>query len=244
MSDAPTLTKTLLNGVKLNCPSCGAGEIFASYLKRRDACPHCGESFVGLDADDGPAWLTIGIAAHIVVPLLIFLERREWLGYYAEFLVVALATIANFFASYLKRRDACPHCGESFVGLDADDGPAWLTVGIAVHIVVPLLIFLERREWLGYYAEFLVVALTTVAIVLLVLPRSKGFWISILWWNSKRRELIASRVRALGLVLRAAHHPSLLRATDKRTRSLGDSPHSGGRGARAQWRMTLAFAAR
>ena len=66
MSDAPTLTKTLLNGVKLNCPSCGAGEIFASYLKRRDACPHCGESFVGLDADDGPAWLTIGIAAHIV----------------------------------------------------------------------------------------------------------------------------------------------------------------------------------
>jgi uncharacterized protein (DUF983 family) len=119
MSDAPTLTKTLLNGVKLNCPSCGAGEIFASYLKRRDACPHCGESFVGLDADDGPAWLTIGIAAHIVVPLLIFLERREWLGYYAEFIVVALAT---------------------------------------------------------------------VAIVLLVLPRSKGFWISILWWNSKPRD--------------------------------------------------------
>jgi len=117
--DAPTLTETLLNGVKLNCPSCGAGEIFASYLKRRDACPHCGESFVGLDADDGPAWLTIGIAAHIVVPLLIFLERREWLGYYAEFLVVMVAT---------------------------------------------------------------------VAIVLLVLPRSKGFWISILWWNSKPRD--------------------------------------------------------
>ena len=63
MSDAPTLTRTLLNGVRLNCPSCGAGGIFASYLKRRDACPHCGESFVGLDADDGPAWLTIGIAA-------------------------------------------------------------------------------------------------------------------------------------------------------------------------------------
>ena len=100
MSDAPTLTKTLLNGVRLNCPSCGAGEIFASYLKRRDACPHCGESFVGLDADDGPAWLTIGIAAHIVVPLLIFLERREWLGYYAEFLVVALATVANLTALY------------------------------------------------------------------------------------------------------------------------------------------------
>jgi uncharacterized protein (DUF983 family) len=118
MTDAPTLKKTLLNGVRLNCPRCGAGEIFAGYLKRRDACPHCGESFVGLDADDGPAWLTIGIAAHIVVPLLIFLERREWLGYYAEFLVVVLAT---------------------------------------------------------------------VAIVLLVLPRSKGFWISILWWNSKQR---------------------------------------------------------
>ena len=119
MTDAPTLTKTLLNGVKLNCPSCGAGGLFSSYLKRRDACLNCGESFVGLDADDGPAWLTIGIAAHVVVPLLIFLERREWLGYYAEFLVVALAT---------------------------------------------------------------------GGIVLLVLPRSKGLFISALWWTSRKRD--------------------------------------------------------
>ncbi len=118
MTDASNLKKTLLNGLKLRCPSCGAGALFSRYLKRRDACPNCGENFVGLDADDGPAWLTIVIAAHIVVPLLIFLEEGQWLGYYAEFLVVVLATIG---------------------------------------------------------------------IVLALLPHSKGLFISILWWNARQR---------------------------------------------------------
>jgi uncharacterized protein (DUF983 family) len=93
MTDSLTLTKTLLKGLKLNCPSCGAGRLFSSYLKRRDVCPHCGESFVGLDADDGPAWLTIVIAAHVAVPLLMLMEDHEWLGDYGQFFVVVLVMI-------------------------------------------------------------------------------------------------------------------------------------------------------
>lgn len=93
--DAPSLKISLLRGLLLKCPKCGVGGVFRSYLKREDACPHCRESFEGIEADDGPAWLTIGVAAHIVVPLLILLETKEWLSYGAEMAVLLLVTIAS-----------------------------------------------------------------------------------------------------------------------------------------------------
>jgi uncharacterized protein (DUF983 family) len=88
-----TATQTLLRGLSRKCPKCGVGSLFSGYLTRRDACPHCGENLEGLDADDGPAWLTIGVVAHIVVPLLIFMEREGTVAYGVEIAVVLLATI-------------------------------------------------------------------------------------------------------------------------------------------------------
>ncbi|QGM45422.1 DUF983 domain-containing protein [Methylocystis heyeri] len=90
---APGLAETLWKGAKLTCPRCGEGKLFSSYLKRKDACDACGESFLGLDADDGPAWLTIGIVAHIVIPLLWLLERDGSLSYGTEFAILAAVTI-------------------------------------------------------------------------------------------------------------------------------------------------------
>lgn len=95
---APPLRTALLRGLMLACPKCGVGRLFKSYLKREDACPHCHESFEGVEADDGPAWLTIGVTAHIVVPLLIFLESKELLSYGAEMAVVLLTTIVSVLA--------------------------------------------------------------------------------------------------------------------------------------------------
>jgi uncharacterized protein (DUF983 family) len=92
----------------------------------------------------------------------------------------------SLFKAYLKRSDACPRCGESFVGLDADDGPAWLTIGLAAHIVIPLLIFLERGELLPYWQEAAILIAVTIASVLLLLPASKGFFIAALWLIRKR----------------------------------------------------------
>jgi uncharacterized protein (DUF983 family) len=90
---APPLAETLWKGARLRCPRCGEGKLFSSYLKRKDACDSCGESFVGLDADDGPAWLTIGIVAHIIIPLLLVLERNGSLSYGVEFAILAVVTI-------------------------------------------------------------------------------------------------------------------------------------------------------
>ncbi|HEY8065562.1 MAG TPA: DUF983 domain-containing protein [Methylosinus sp.] len=80
----PSTSVALLRGFLRKCPNCGSAALFDGYLKRVDVCPHCAESFVGVDADDGPAWLTIGLVAHIIVPLLIYLETRGTLSYGAE----------------------------------------------------------------------------------------------------------------------------------------------------------------
>ncbi len=91
--DVASTPLALWRGASMKCPRCGAGRIFEGYLKRRDACPQCGESFEGLEADDGPAWLTIGLVAHIVVPLLIFLERGELMPYWREAAILVAVTI-------------------------------------------------------------------------------------------------------------------------------------------------------
>ena len=92
----------------------------------------------------------------------------------------------SLFRAYLKRRDACPCCGESFQGLDADDGPAWLTITIVGHVVIPLLYILETRATLSYPLEAAMLILVTIALVLFVLPFAKGLFIGNLWWNERK----------------------------------------------------------
>lgn len=93
MTEAPTTLTCLSRGARLRCPACGEGKIFIAYLKRAENCPACGESFDSLDAEDGPAWLTIGLVAHIVIPLLITLEMHAALLWWQEGIIVMAATI-------------------------------------------------------------------------------------------------------------------------------------------------------
>lgn len=57
------------------CPQCGEGKLFKSYLKQVDACRVCDARYGHVRADDGPAWLTILLVGHIVVPLVVEVER-------------------------------------------------------------------------------------------------------------------------------------------------------------------------
>jgi uncharacterized protein (DUF983 family) len=61
-------------GLRLRCPECGQGELFAGYLKFRDTCRVCGADFKSADAGDGPAVFVILIVGAIVAPLLIVLQ--------------------------------------------------------------------------------------------------------------------------------------------------------------------------
>ena len=74
MSDHTTLDRptwpALRKGFRRKCPNCGKGALLYKYLKVRDTCPSCGEALHHHRADDGPAYLTILIVGHIVMPLL------------------------------------------------------------------------------------------------------------------------------------------------------------------------------
>jgi uncharacterized protein (DUF983 family) len=67
----------IARGLCGRCPNCGIGKLFISYLKQQEACPHCAASFAGIRADDGPAWLTILITGHIVIPFYLILIENS-----------------------------------------------------------------------------------------------------------------------------------------------------------------------
>jgi uncharacterized protein (DUF983 family) len=67
--------QALLRGLMCRCPACGAPTLFTSYLKVTDRCRGCGEELHHHRADDAPPYFTIFIVAHIVVPLVLIIER-------------------------------------------------------------------------------------------------------------------------------------------------------------------------
>ncbi|MEM0922013.1 MAG: DUF983 domain-containing protein [Pseudomonadota bacterium] len=72
-TDRP-LAPALLRAWHLRCPNCGGGPMMKSYLTVRNSCPSCGEKLNQHQADDMPAWATIMIVGHLIVPLLLYIE--------------------------------------------------------------------------------------------------------------------------------------------------------------------------
>jgi len=70
-ADRP-LVPALWKGWRCRCPKCGNGPLMNGYLNVRDTCPVCREEFYHHRADDGPAYLTILIVAHVMAPLLLW----------------------------------------------------------------------------------------------------------------------------------------------------------------------------
>ena len=65
----------VLRGWRGRCPVCGGPTLFTAYLKMAPACASCGEPFEAHRADDAPAYFTILVVGHIVVPLVLLAER-------------------------------------------------------------------------------------------------------------------------------------------------------------------------
>lgn len=83
--------------------------------------------------------------------------------------------------SYLKVRDHCPVCEEELHHHRADDGPAWLTIVIVGHVMIPLM----YHAFVAYRPEPLILAssfcLGSVLMALWLLPRLKGFVVAFQW---------------------------------------------------------------
>ncbi len=67
--------RAIARGLLLRCPQCNKGKLFRRYLKVADACPHCGEELHHHRADDAPAYLTIFLVGHVLVPPIMLIER-------------------------------------------------------------------------------------------------------------------------------------------------------------------------
>lgn len=63
--------KATIRGFARTCPRCGKGHLFNGYLSVSKACCTCGLDLSPQRADDGPAYLTIVIVGHILLPLLV-----------------------------------------------------------------------------------------------------------------------------------------------------------------------------
>lgn len=69
------LLPALAHGWAQQCPCCGSGALFESYLQVRPTCPVCGEELHHHRADDLPAWLTMIVTGHVLAFGLLALEN-------------------------------------------------------------------------------------------------------------------------------------------------------------------------
>jgi uncharacterized protein (DUF983 family) len=69
--DDRPLKPALKRGWRRRCPNCGSGPMMNGYLTVRTACPVCDQDLHHHRADDGPAYLTILIVGHVMVPAML-----------------------------------------------------------------------------------------------------------------------------------------------------------------------------
>ncbi len=70
-----SVRRSIWRGFNLRCPNCGHTHLLSGYLKVAPTCRSCGEMFSHQRADDAPPYFTIVIVAHIIVPLIVIVEK-------------------------------------------------------------------------------------------------------------------------------------------------------------------------
>ena len=80
------------------CPACGQGRMFGKYLKVADTCPSCGEELHHHRADDAPPYFTMMIVGHIVVPLVLVVEKVWHPDLSVHFMLWTAVTLSLTFA--------------------------------------------------------------------------------------------------------------------------------------------------
>ena len=87
----------LARGFCKTCPKCGKGPLLTGYLKPQASCSACKEDFSHISADDDPAWLTLLIFGHAVMPLMLFLGRSDVLPLWLAILILAVGTLTGVY---------------------------------------------------------------------------------------------------------------------------------------------------
>jgi uncharacterized protein (DUF983 family) len=69
--------KLIKRGFHRVCPICGERPLFSSYIKLVKRCKKCKTDFTKYSTDDGPAYCTIFIVGHVVIPSILLTEGLE-----------------------------------------------------------------------------------------------------------------------------------------------------------------------
>jgi uncharacterized protein (DUF983 family) len=73
----PPLGTAIARGLLGQCPACGGGPSFRGFLKVVPRCHACAAPLGLARADDAPPYFTILIVGHIVVPLMLLMQRAQ-----------------------------------------------------------------------------------------------------------------------------------------------------------------------
>ena len=71
----PPLLTAVVRGVKGLCPACGQTKCFRGYLKVVPECEACGAPLGQIRADDAPPYFTIFIVGHVIIGLMLWVEK-------------------------------------------------------------------------------------------------------------------------------------------------------------------------
>jgi uncharacterized protein (DUF983 family) len=84
----------MTRGFRRRCPQCGAGRLFRGYLTPRDRCGDCGAETGRIYTADVAPYFTILIVGHIIVPLILLIEKVAAPSLTLQFAAWPLATLA------------------------------------------------------------------------------------------------------------------------------------------------------
>jgi uncharacterized protein (DUF983 family) len=73
----PSLGVGITRGLLGYCPACGEGRSFNGFLRIVPRCRACAAPLGLARADDAPPYFTILIVGHIVVPLILLMQRMR-----------------------------------------------------------------------------------------------------------------------------------------------------------------------
>ena len=92
----------LWRGFRKTCPQCGDGPLLKGYLKPQATCSACNEDFSHISADDGPAWLTLLIVEHPVVPLMLVFGRSDYVPLWLAVLILSIVMLIGVYFVLLR----------------------------------------------------------------------------------------------------------------------------------------------
>jgi uncharacterized protein (DUF983 family) len=73
----PSLGIAMARGANNRCPQCGRTKLFRGWLRPAPVCMACGTELGAVRADDAPPYFVIFAVAHLVVPLILWLEQAR-----------------------------------------------------------------------------------------------------------------------------------------------------------------------